>query len=78
MQSQGQRFVVWGRNRGIWVHGWGRGVGLGFGFRGAEPELEARSPESQGLDRGVRAPGIGQGSEVSDSSAEPFIRSYEE
>lgn len=53
MQSQGQGFVVWGRNREIGVHGWGQGVGLGFGVRGAEPGLEGRSPELQDLNRGV-------------------------
>lgn len=78
MQSQGQGFAVWGRNRGIGVHGWGRGVGLGFGIRGAGPGLEAQSPGFQGLDGDVEAPGIGQGSEVSDTNAEPFIWSYVE
>lgn len=73
-QSQGQGFAVWGQNRGVGVHGCGWGAGLGFGVRSAGPGLETRSPGSQGLDESIGTPG----SEVSDSSAEPFIRSYVE
>lgn len=58
--------------------GWGCGVALGFGIRGVGPGLEAQSPGSQGLDGDVGAPGIGQGSEVSDTNAEPFIPSFVE
>lgn len=43
----------------------------GFGVQGQDWR---RSPGSQGLDEGIGTPG----SEVSDSSAEPFIRSYVE